>query len=425
MEDPVIINLSVCRYKIIEKSARKVGWKVTRVPKERDNTYTIFWMDNSSAQKRVKALRSYQRINHFPSISCLGRKHGLSETIQNAQIVFPEDYNYYPKSFILPKDISKFKKFISENQDKTFIVKPNEGCCSRGIVLTKDPEKAMSYKKSIIQLYIDNTLTIDKKKFDLRVYCLIMSVDPLTVYMYQEGIVRICTEEYETRTEENLKLRCMHLTNYTLNKKNKEKFIPVEPGNYFVGNKRSFEFLRHWFDNEVKEVSSEVIFRRIEDVVLKTVMAATPTLRKKYRESMTGKKKGGSFTCFELLGFDVMFDEEYNPWVLEVNHSPCYLTETPFDYELKLGLITETFRLLGVDPKRRANTLIRSVLMKLKFDGANVSEKMMEIVKQQDRKEDFENKKRAEEKHLNMYKRIYPREENQKRFAHITKKLNI
>ena len=154
-------------------------------------------------------------------------------------------------------------------------------------------------------------------------------------------------------------------------------------------------------------------------------MAATPTLRKKYRESMTGKKKGGSFTCFELLGFDVMFDEEYNPWVLEVNHSPCYLTETPFDYELKLGLITETFRLLGVDPKRRANTLIRSVLMKLKFDGANVSEKMMEIVKQQDRKEDFENKKRAEEKHLNMYKRIYPREENQKRFAHITKKLNI
>jgi len=425
MEDPVFINLSVCKYKIVERAAREVGWNVTRVSNKNDNTFTIFWMDKSAASKRVKALKSYQRINHLPFISCLGRKNFLSETIQEAQKKFPEDYNYYPKSFVLPFDVSEFKDLLSENQDMTFIVKPNQGCCSRGIVLTKDPEKAISFKRSIVQLYINNPLTIEKKKFDLRVYCLIMSVDPLTVYMYQEGIVRICTEEYEKPTEENLKMRCMHLTNYTLNKKNKDKFISVQPGNYFVGNKRSFEFLKHWFDNEVKEVSSEVIFRRIEDVLLKTVMVATPHLRDKYRMSMTGEKNGGSFTCFELLGFDVMFDEDYKPWVLEVNHSPCYLTETSLDFDLKLGLITETFKLLGVDTKRRAQTLIRNVLTKLKHDGANVPKEMMEMAKQPDRKEDFENMRRAEEKHLKMYKRIYPTEENKKRFSHIIKQLNI
>lgn len=36
--------------------------------------------------------------------------------------------------------------------------------------------------------------------------------------------------------------------------------------------------------------------------------------------------------CFEILGMDVMIDNKLKPWLLEVNHTPIFGTDTPFDY---------------------------------------------------------------------------------------------
>lgn len=45
---------------------------------------------------------------------------------------------------------------------------------------------------------------IDGYKFDLRVYALILSVDPLRIYMYNDGLVRLCTEHYKAPTVRNM-----------------------------------------------------------------------------------------------------------------------------------------------------------------------------------------------------------------------------
>jgi tubulin polyglutamylase TTLL4 len=55
-------------------------------------------------------------------------------------------------------------------------------------------------------------------KYDLRVYVLVTSFDPLRVYVYNEGLVRFATEPY-TNDPKELKKKFVHLTNFSINKK--------------------------------------------------------------------------------------------------------------------------------------------------------------------------------------------------------------
>lgn len=51
--------------------------------------------------------------------------------------------------------------------------------------------------------------------------------------------------------------------------------------------------------------------------------------------------------CFEILGFDIMIDHKAKPWLLEVNHTPSFTTDTPFDHKIKFNLIKDTITLMN------------------------------------------------------------------------------
>jgi len=52
--------------------------------------------------------------------------------------------------------------------------------------------------------------------------------------------------------------------------------------------------------------------------------------------------------CFEILGFDVMLDDKLKPWILEVNHSPSFSTDSPLDFKIKKNLIADVLQLLNI-----------------------------------------------------------------------------
>ena len=55
-------------------------------------------------------------------------------------------------------------------------------------------------------------------KYDLRIYIVVTSFEPLKAYIYKEGLVRLATQPYTT-AKGSLKKRFVHLTNYSVNKK--------------------------------------------------------------------------------------------------------------------------------------------------------------------------------------------------------------
>jgi tubulin polyglutamylase TTLL9 len=62
--------------------------------------------------------------------------------------------------------------------------------------------------------------------------------------------------------------------------------------------------------------------------------------------------------CFELYGYDILFDSSLKPWLLEINarlnhflhfFSPSMTANTPSDFELKCGLLDDVFTILDVE----------------------------------------------------------------------------
>ena len=76
-----------------------------------------------------------------------------------------------------------------------------------------------------MQRYIDPPLLLDGLKFDLRLYVLVLSVQPLTAYLFKQGMARFATNKYKRPTDANLHDVYMHLTNY-MRRVSKEELPP-------------------------------------------------------------------------------------------------------------------------------------------------------------------------------------------------------
>lgn len=51
--------------------------------------------------------------------------------------------------------------------------------------------------------------------------------------------------------------------------------------------------------------------------------------------------------AFQILGFDVLIDSKFKPYLLEVNCSPSFGTDSSLDYKIKKNVISDAFYLLN------------------------------------------------------------------------------
>ncbi|KAJ4943449.1 hypothetical protein JOQ06_005950 [Pogonophryne albipinna] len=398
-------NITGTKYEIVRIVINEVDYIKAR---EDDETANLIWNDSAVQHERIADLRNYQRINHFPGMGEICRKDCLARNMSKMIKCQSQEYSFIPKTWIFPAEYTQFQNYVKElrrkRKQKTFIVKPANGAMGHGISLIRNCEKLPAHEHFIVQEYLDKPFLMEGYKFDLRIYILVTSCDPLRIFLYNDGLVRMGTEKYHAPSEANLSQLYMHLTNYSVNKHN-ENFERDETVD--KGSKRSIswfnEFLRandydvakFWGDvsawarppNPSPAPSSQTEPGRLQanssawgltvegklcaecvcrsehvytsctvgELVVKTIIVAEPHVLHAYRMCRPGQPPGSDSVCFEVLGFDIILDRKLKPWLLEINRAPSFGTDQKIDHDVKKGVLLDALKLLNIrasDKKR-------------------------------------------------------------------------
>ena len=346
-----------------------------------DNCNLIWRLVHPNKMKTIiRNIHNNQKYNHFISTFHLGRKDNLYKHFKYYKKLFPEMFNYAPATYILPVDGPDFEVDYKKYKKALWIVKPTNLSRGRGVHLLKgEKEFKELYKKStqfslpqtLISRYIDRPHLLNNKKYDLRIYVLIASFTPLRVYLYNNGLVRFATEDYKRSNFDNI---FIHLTNYSINKNNenykinqnlKEQQCDLFPreetemteaeggieydenGDDNIpdddSNKWSLIEYRNYFKKMGKGHIMDLIWAQIEAIVVKTVISVST----EYYKNIFPNKVNNTF---ELYGFDILIDQNFKAWLIEVNVNPSLHCTSPLDLSIKTDLISDIFNIVGILP---------------------------------------------------------------------------
>ncbi|KOO21403.1 tubulin-tyrosine ligase family protein [Chrysochromulina tobinii] len=306
------------------------------------------WSDTSVALERIMRMGRLQKINHFPGMLELVRKAGTARNLNKMLKACGKDYKFFPKTFMLPADYTQLKAEWAPGQNhgnKTFIVKPSAGCQGKGIYLTRKLDEIDPQDNSVVQRYLHRPHLLEGYKYDLRIYVLLSSLQPLRIFIFREGLVRVCTEKYQP-VEKNLENVQMHLTNYAINK-DSETFVQpegMEDHEQEGAHKRTITSLMNTLRAEGHDVDR--LWKDIGEVCVKTIISVQPHLEHTYFTCRQRSDDPG-FGCFELLGFDIMMDYKLRPSLLEINHSPSFTCDSPMDTAVKTAVIRGTMEMIS------------------------------------------------------------------------------
>ncbi|XP_074183298.1 tubulin polyglutamylase TTLL5 isoform X14 [Rhinolophus sinicus] len=330
--------------------------------------YNLMWTGSHLKPFLLRTLSEAQKVNHFPRSYELTRKDRLYKNIIRMQHTHGfKAFHILPQTFLLPAEYAEFCNSYSKDRGP-WIVKPVASSRGRGVYLINNPNQISLEENILVSRYINNPLLIDDFKFDVRLYVLVTSYDPLVIYLYEEGLARFATVRYDQGAK-NIRNQFMHLTNYSVNKKSGDYVSCDDPEVEDYGNKWSMSAMLRYLKQEGRDttvfLSPSFLFlflffffialmAHVEDLIIKTIISAELAIATACKTFVPHRS-----SCFELYGFDVLIDSTLKPWLLEVNLSPSLACDAPLDLKIKASMISDMFTVVGFvcqDPAQRAST---------------------------------------------------------------------
>ena len=259
-------------------------------------------------------------------------------------------FHILPQTFLLPAEYAEFCIYSYSKDQGPWILKPVASSRGRGVYLINNPNQISLEENVLVSHYINNPLLIDDFKFDVHLYVLVTSYDPLVIYLYEEGRARFATVRYDQGAK-NIRNQFMHLTNYSVNKSG-DYVSCDDPEVEDYGNKWSMSAMLPYLKQESRDTTAPMA--HVEDLIIKTIISAELAIATACKTFVPHRS-----SCFELYGFDVLIDSTLKPWLLEMNLSPSLACDAPLDLKIKGSMISDTFTVVGFvcqDPAQRAST---------------------------------------------------------------------
>lgn len=288
-----------------------------------------------------KNLDDYQYINRDTHAVLFYGKDEFYIRFKRFQRIYGyREFNFIPETYIIPEEnkifLKKFRRYKLSLRN-LYIYKPRKGMVGVGIQFLKN----MKYvpNRAILMKYITNPLLLNGRKCDLRLYVLVTSLNPIRIYLYKEGFVKIAVDKYELNLK-TLNNMNMHLTNCNLNSRSK-KYVYGKTEFSTDGNLWTISTLNKYLAD--RKVNTALIWERIKDMTIKYfALYAKEVIRYNIKANLYNKH------MFMPWGLDVILDSHYNPYILENNE--C--TELGWHHDwaaiISMQMVKDALNLVGL-----------------------------------------------------------------------------
>jgi tubulin polyglutamylase TTLL4 len=294
--------------KLVQSILEESGFKKSENPRDSE-----ILVGTKPEQRIVDGLKPCQRICHFNKAFCIGTKSAFHRAATALSAKLDNSFQFYLPTYILPEQLEEFKAAAASAP--LWIQKPVGRSRSRGIkLLTEAPEALPEGSRVVVQKYAPYPLLIDEKKFDIRVYAAVISADPLLIYLYNEGFMRIAKIPFN---ENSMKMECHMTTVEDCAVENLDRLWPLL---------------------ESSKLDPALIRQRMEDVIAGIIAIN--------RENFLQQKNPKN--SFQLYGFDFIVTLDGNIYFFEANVSPSMSFRNKVEENIKKQLMVDLFNLVSL-----------------------------------------------------------------------------
>jgi len=351
IKDPnyfVITNTFSTSYEV--KSRAALYNNVLATYNNKDWNFNYLWVilgkyDNITEVNLAK--NKYQFIGIFPFDNTF--KDGLNRFYNKQKAKFPEDYNYIPETYLYPDQKEEiYKKFKNYHYDPNdvWLLKPARGLMALGIQLVDNYDTIKNYKrhKYLVSRYVKDPLLINNKKFDMRAYILVTGMNPLRIYFYRDGYIKIAVKDF-TFNHKFIKDGCVHITTSDTNQECYDGKEYKYDTDIYDAKSHFWSYMHFERYCAKRGINYTEIMEQMKDIFIKTFIS----LNSDFIEIMKNRNKYDR-NLYQLYGLDLMVDINNKVHLLELNRNPSMRDGHGVCDYMYDNLIADILNIVGIVP---------------------------------------------------------------------------